>query len=108
MTQPALGASILPMSSIEKAACALCRLHGEDEDQLPGGAPRWAAFLPHALAVIDALHDPDNMMKEAGSEIIHHVGSEESNTGYRSNAANVWRFMMDALRRGMPARTPSA
>ncbi len=96
------------MSPIEKAARALCRLHGEDEDQLSGGTPRWAAFLPHALAVVDALHEPDDMMKEAGSEIIRHVGSEEADTGYRSDAANVWRFMMDALRRGMPGRTPSA
>ncbi|MEA3388436.1 MAG: hypothetical protein U9R64_04025 [Pseudomonadota bacterium] len=47
------------------------------------------------------------MMKEAGSEIIRHVGGEESDSGYCSDAANVWRFMMDALRRGMPARTPS-
>ncbi len=89
------------MSPIEKAARALCRLHDEDEEELSHGAPRWSAFLPQALAVIDALHEPDDMMKEAGSEIIRHVWNEESDTGYRSDAAKVWRFMIDALRQGL-------
>lgn len=49
------------------------------------------------MAVIDALHEPDNGMKDAGPEIIRHVDEEESEAGYRSDAANVWRFMIDAL-----------
>ncbi|WP_161600450.1 hypothetical protein [Sphingobium limneticum] len=36
-------------------------------------------------------------MQEADSEIIRHVSREESQSGYQSDAANVWRFMMDAL-----------
>lgn len=90
------------MNPIEKAARALCRLHGEEEEDMSGGTPRWSAFLPQVMGVIEALHEPDEMMKEAGSEIIRHVGNEESDTGYRSDAANVWRFMMDALRRRAP------
>ena len=86
------------MSPIEKAARALCRAYGEDEDQLSDGAPRWTAYLPRLMTVIDALHEPDDLMKDAGSEIIRYVGEEESETGYRSDAANVWRFMIDALR----------
>ncbi|WP_434403959.1 hypothetical protein [Sphingobium sp. DN12] len=85
------------MSPIEKAARALCRAHGDDDEQVSGGAPRWTAFLPHLMAVIDALHEPDSVMKDAGSEIIRHVGEEESEAGHRSDAANVWRFMVDAL-----------
>jgi hypothetical protein len=88
------------MSPIEKAARALCRAHGDDEDQLSDGAPRWTAYLPHLMAVVDALHEPDTVMKDAGSEIIRHVGEEESEAGYRSDTANVWRFMVDALRQG--------
>lgn len=56
------------------------------------------ACLPQVTAVIDALHEPDLAMQEAGSEIIHHVGCEESESGFQNDAANVWRFMVDALR----------
>ena len=98
MTQRRANASISHMSPIEKAARALCRAHGDDEEQLSDGTPRWATYLPHLMAVIDALHEPDDLMKDAGSEIIRYVGEEESETGYRSDAANVWRFMIDALR----------
>jgi hypothetical protein len=49
------------------------------------------------MTVVDALHEPSQVMKEAGSEIIRHVGAEESDIGHQSDAANVWRFMMDAL-----------
>lgn len=49
------------------------------------------------MAVIDALHEPDLVMQETGLEIIRHFGDEESETGYQSDAADVWRFMMDTL-----------
>ncbi len=86
------------MNPIEKAARSLCRLQGEIEDDVPASAPRWAAYLPQVKVVLEALHEPSASMKEAGSEIIRHVGSEESDLGYQSDAANVWRFMIDALR----------
>lgn len=92
------GVTVAAMSLIEKAARSLCRAKGEDEDSLSAGAPRWTVYLPQVVAVIDALHEPNLLMQEAGSEIIRHVGGEESKTGYQSDAANVWRFMMDALR----------
>lgn len=85
------------MNPIEKAARSLCRAQGDDEDSLSAGAPCWTVYLPQVVAVIDALHEPNLLMQEAGSEIIRHVGGEESETGYQSDAANVWRFMMDAL-----------
>jgi len=85
------------MTLIENAARSLCRIHGDSEDDRATGAPRWMAYLPHVLAVIEALHDPNAAMREAGSEIIRHVGEDESDIGHQSDAGNVWRFMMDAL-----------
>lgn len=86
------------MNHIEKAARILCRANGEDEEDMSAGTPRWTIYLPHFVAIFDALHEPSPSMKEAGSEIIRHVGAEESDIGYQSDAANVWRFMIDALR----------
>ena len=85
------------MNPIEKAARSLCRVQDDDEDSLSAGTPPWMAYLPQVMAVVDALHEPDQVMQEAGSEIIRHVGREETETGYQSDAANVWRFMIDAL-----------
>lgn len=56
-----------------------------------------SSYVPHVVAVIKALHEPSAAMQDAGSEIIRHVGHEESEESYRSDAANVWRFMMDVL-----------
>lgn len=92
-----LEVSICIMSPIEKAARTLCRAQAEDEDSLSAGVPRWTAYLSQVMAVIDALHEPDRAMREAGLEIIRYVGREESELGYQSDAANIWRFMMDVL-----------
>lgn len=97
LTHDMLEVSICIMSPIEKAARRLCHAQGEDEDNLSAGAPRWAAYLPQVMAVIDALHEPDRAMQEAGLEIIRYVGRDESELGYQSDAANVWRFMIDSL-----------
>lgn len=88
----------MPMNPIEKAARALCAVHGDNPDARAGGAARWVYYVPHVAAVTKALHEPSPAMKDAGSEIIRHVGDEESKEGHRSDAANVWRFMIDALR----------
>lgn len=85
------------MNPIEKAARSLCHASGHDAEDMSAGAPRWASYLPQVMTVVDALHEPSQVMKEAGSEIIRHVGAEESDVGHQSDAANVWRFMMDAL-----------
>jgi hypothetical protein len=47
--------------------------------------------------MIDALRDPDERMTEAGAEIVRNVSRAESREAYRSDAANTWRFMIDAL-----------
>lgn len=85
------------MNPIEKAARSLCHADGHDAEDMSSGAPRWTIYLPQVMTVVDALHEPSQVMKEAGSEIIRHVGAEESDIGHQSDAANVWRFMMDAL-----------
>lgn len=86
------------MNPIEKAARSLCRLQGENEEDASTDGPRWTAYLPQVRTVLDAVHEPSPSMQEAGSEIIRHVGAEESDLGHQSDAANVWRFMMDRLR----------
>lgn len=86
------------MNPVEKAARSVCRLEGELEDDVSVSAPRCAAYLLQVKVVLEALHEPNASIKKAGSEIIRHVGSEESDLGYQSDAANVWRFMIDALR----------
>lgn len=85
------------MNLIEKAARSICRIQNESEDDASTGVPRWTFYLPHVRAVLEALHEPSLPMKEAGSEIIRHVGPEESNLSHQSDAANVWRFMIEAL-----------
>ncbi len=85
------------MTLIEKAARALCTAHGENPDTEDGSAARWIYHVQRAKAVIEALYEPSAAMTESGSEIIRHVGTEEDDASYRSDAANVWRFMMDAL-----------
>lgn len=86
------------MTLIENAARNLCRLQGESEEDVSTGTPRWAAYLPQVRAVLEALHEPSQAMKLAGSEIIRHVGAEESAISHQSDAANVWRFMVDVLK----------
>lgn len=46
-------------------------------------------------AVLHSLRDPDEQMAQSGAEITRNIGPEESDEAYRSEAANVWRFMID-------------
>lgn len=48
-------------------------------------------------AVLSAIREPDEAMKQAGSEIIRHVGPDASEEAYLSDAANTFRFMIDAV-----------
>lgn len=86
------------MSPIEKAARALASLNGEDPEHLSAGQARWTYYLAQVNAVVAAVHEPTILMKEAGSEVVRFVGAEESDIGRQSDAANIWRFMVDALR----------
>lgn len=56
----------------------------------------WEGWVEDARAVLTALREPSDAMTDAGSQIIRHVGLEESDYAHASDAANVWRFMIDA------------
>lgn len=86
------------MTPIERAARALCKFDGHPEDGEREGKPLWQSYLPHVRLVLEALHEPSTHMTEAGATLIRYVGPEESEAGYQSDAANVWRFMIDAMR----------
>ncbi|WP_341896786.1 hypothetical protein [Sphingobium sp. YR657] len=64
----------------------------------PDDEADWRRHVPQVVAVIEALHEPSLPMKEAGVEIIRYVGPDESFVAYQSDAANVWRYMIDAIR----------
>ncbi|MBG6121019.1 hypothetical protein IWY39_004896 [Sphingobium sp. JAI105] len=87
------------MIVIEKAARALCRTQGQDDAALVDGNPAWRVYVPHVMTVLAAIHEPSQIMKEAGAEIVRHVREGESDYAHQSDAANVWRFMIDAMRR---------
>lgn len=87
------------MRLVDKAARALA--HSQGCDDWDGLTPEAQARFGRAVrAVLDALRDPDEVMAEAGAEIIRNVGPAESKAAHLSDAVNTWRFMMDTLRGG--------
>lgn len=58
----------------------------------------WQSYLPEVMAVVDAIHEPSLAMTHVGAEIIANVSTDETHSGRQSDAANVWRFMADAMR----------
>lgn len=87
------------MTPIERAARALCKLEGKPENTQLEGGPMWQSYLPQALAVVDALHEPGLRMREAGAEILRATNPDHSEAIAEDDAANVWRMMIHALRR---------
>jgi hypothetical protein len=47
--------------------------------------------------VLRSLRDPTNHVTSAGAEIIRTVRQGESDEAFQSDAANTWRFMIDAV-----------
>ena len=92
------------MMLIERAARALCLLDGRPEDEELAGKPRWQSYLPHVRVVLDAIHEPSLQMAEAGAEVIRYANPEEATLGFTGDAANVWRFMMDAIGKDISTR----
>ena len=83
------------MTSKERAARSLAAsLDGRDWDNLDTALQH--RFLAAARAVLEALHEPDEFMMEAGAEIVRHIGPDESDEAYRNDAANIWRMMASA------------
>ncbi|MEC7933884.1 MAG: hypothetical protein VX218_16560, partial [Pseudomonadota bacterium] len=52
------------MTPIERAARALCQFHDAPEE-----GDGWKAYLPQVRAVLDAVHEPSDYMKEAGAQM---------------------------------------
>ncbi|AYJ87345.1 hypothetical protein D3Y57_17185 [Sphingomonas paeninsulae] len=87
------------MRPFERAARALCALKGINEDSEHEGAPIWQTYVPKVAAMITALHEPSDNMKEAGGEIFHAYNPEHSELAHQDDAASVWRTMIDAMRK---------
>ncbi|WP_313332842.1 hypothetical protein [Sphingobium yanoikuyae] len=52
------------------------------------------------MAVVDALHEPSEFMQEAGGEIFRTYNPHHAEFALQSDAANCWRLMIDAMRKG--------
>jgi len=53
-------------------------------------------YRENALAAIAALREPDELMIQAGAEIVRHISPDESDDAFLNDAANIWRLMVDA------------
>lgn len=54
-----------------------------------------------ARAVLQSIREPSAEMRGAGMEVTLHISPNESDEGYRDDAAMVWRTMIDtALEEG--------
>lgn len=98
------------MTPIEQAARAICHDFGVDpdmvvtaEDDVRVGMglrqphPAWTRYISMARAAFTAVREPSDAMNEAGREVIRNVGAAESEEAFANDAANTWRFMIDAL-----------
>lgn len=85
------------MNPIERAAQAMhASAQPEWEWTDPDCGPLRKIYSDAARAMILSLREPDESMTEAGAEIVRHIGPSESDVAYRSDAADVWRLMIDA------------
>lgn len=93
------------MTFVEIAAIALYkRDHAEGavhhvapppQHNLPtGDTLEW--YKGRARAMLQALRDPTPRMAEGGAMIVRNVHEGESAAAFESDAANVWRYMVDA------------
>ena len=92
------------MTLMERAARALCRFDEHPEDEEREGRPLWESYVPQVRAVLEAIHEPSLSMMEAGAEVVKYVSPDEAARGYQGDAANVWRFMIDAMRKDIPPK----
>jgi len=96
------------MTPLERAARAIWDVSGRPmkaqemapSRAVPESERDWERFLPQAQAVLQAIREPSEPMVEAGAEIVRNVHAEESSEAFASDAANTWRFMIDAALSG--------
>ncbi|WHO40445.1 hypothetical protein PMI04_007575 [Sphingobium sp. AP49] len=85
------------MTPAERAARALWALDTNQSDAMAQGDVPWQDYLPQVRTVLEMVHEPSEWMKEAGAEVVRYVGSDGTDFGYRQDAANIWRYMIDAM-----------
>jgi len=85
------------MTAIEIAARALATLRsGKDDYDTLTPALR-DALINEVRTVLHSLREPGDRVAAAGAEVIRNVHPGESPHAFRSDAANTWRFMIDAI-----------
>lgn len=87
------------MTMLDHAARALAKLRSgvDDYDALDD---ELKADLKHeARTMLLALRDPSDQVTTAGAEVIRNVHAGETGEAFQSDAANTWRFMIDAVTR---------
>lgn len=53
-------------------------------------------YRENARAALASLREPDDLMIQAGAEIVRHISPDESSDAFLNDAGNVWRLMVDA------------
>lgn len=85
------------LTPIERAAQAM---HASAQPEWPWTDPDCEPlrkiYRDAARAMIRSLHEPTEAMRIAGAEVVSRVSPQESDTAYRQDAADTWRFMIDA------------
>lgn len=61
----------------------------------------WQSYVPQAMAVVDALYEPSKSMLEGGAEVFRAANPHHSEIAAEDDAANVWRLMVDVMRKGI-------
>ncbi|MET0137337.1 MAG: hypothetical protein ABW192_03025 [Sphingobium sp.] len=98
MTDDDNGARSQPaLSPLERAAQAM---HASAQPEWPWTDPDCEPlrriYRDAARAMLLALHDPSEAMRIAGAEVVRRVSPQEADEAYRQDAADTWRFMIDA------------
>lgn len=85
------------MTMLDNAARALANVRSgvDDYDALDDDLK--ADLKAEARAMSLGLRDPTDEVSSAGAEIIRNVRQGESDVAFQSDAANTWRFMIDAV-----------
>jgi hypothetical protein len=85
------------LTPIERAAQAM---HASAQPEWPWTDPDCEPlrkiYRDAARAMLVALHDPSEAMRIAGAEVVSNVTARESDAAYQQDAADTWRFMINA------------
>jgi len=85
------------MTPIERAAHAMyAAVQPEWDWNDPDAELLRHMYRENARVAIKAIREPDELMAQAGAEIVGHVGPDEPHEAYLNDAAEIWRLMIDA------------